>query len=1644
MRKGVIIAKSLLWAASFVFFVGILGARAGVLTPSAAPGATMRTLTEIFDALAGTYDATSQSASANGNVVQQLKYIATLGIQNIYTNSSSATITTASGKDVTFSLADTATDSDIIVDILGTGNTFEVRDTGTAVFTVADGGISTVTGSLGLAPNGAGAGATSPVRFYELAAGGSNYIAFKAPDAIAANVTWILPDADGASGQSLSTNGSGTLSWTTPSGAGDITAVGSMITSAVFADTTADDDWLGLGAAAGRIEFDDQATDEVNILNASVGIGTSTPGSTLDVTGTVNISSTLTVGGTTTFDGVQIIDNTGVEAFLVRQNADAGDVFTVNTTAPSVTLGTSVSLTTTGGGSLTGTWTDLGSVTTVDINGGTIDGVTIGGSSAGAGTFTTLQSTPSKTVASATGAVYDGFTIPAATMTASGSTAITTATGFNLMNVSIPNIATAANVTNSSTVYIAGAPTISGGGAITNAYALWVDAGESRFDGNLEFGTGVAITAGDYMIGRDADGTNQLHFNVPTGASMEWSINDVSRMVMNSSGQLELRQFSTDAVANQLTVRKARGTEGSQTIVANNDNLGLVEFQGYDGAGTHQPAARILARVNGTPGAGDMPGILSLQTTLDGAAAPTERMTIDNGGNFVFTQGAQASGSPTGLTFTGGAHTTLAASTEATDINFNLARTVQFATGALASQRAMLIQAPTYAFAGASTLASASTLVLTGAPQAGTNATITATYGLVVNSNTYASSEAYQANIGMPGISNGIGAVANRFGLSITGSNTSLGNQTAALSSLIGLFIDPGTYVSTTNTRTVTQATGLVVGPPSAGANVAMTTVASGAFGDNATHVSAAGFNYSDIITGGNTLTLTGTTNVTSTPGVSSVNVGQITVTDSSAVTVNNSASVYIADAPIAAGSVTLTNAYSLWVDAGAARLDGTLALNDAATLTKDGIAATSTDGFVLQNTTDSTVGVPNQWSPRARQHAEVWDTDGSNDTFDFIQEVKGTSAATTLADFTLSMSKNGGAYNDLISVDEAGNLAILNQPAQIQFANGQYFQDNNNGGLNIYSPAALNFSLGASYPNTSPIWGVTGGTRTAGAADDKGFSFTNTLNDSSTAGGESYTAFFVNITETNKTGWPTVNLMDLQVGAVSKFLVNDAGGITSAGGQTSITPTFSVASAAGAVYNGLTIPATTMTLSGSTGVTTATGFNLINIAIPNIATTDANADVTNTATVYIAGAPTISGGGAITNSYSLWVDAGTVRFDGAVIMGGLASGTGGGTYDAICLNTADNALTVNTNGDDCVVSSRRFKENIANLDLGLSFINALTPRQFNYIGEGDSRVGFIAEEVAAIDSRLMFYENDGVTARGVRYQDMTAVLTKAVQEQQAQIQKLTLDLQGLLNGGGSSSSGGSAYTAGYWSLDDKGNLVADKAIGLKVSTSKGERTLMALLGAKAELMLSGSSELVGGERRIYFQEFDETFAELVSATTPFKVLLTPTSSTQGLYIAEKIKELVEGRERYVGFRVKEQGSGTSSGTFDWVVVAVREGFEGDAPVVPAVAAPIANPSPQPFPTGGEGDATEQSPVEPVAPVAPVEQAAPVVPVEPVAPIEPITPVEPAPVAPSAPVAPPIVPEVPVEPIAPVEPAAPIEEPVAPIEPPATAEPPAT
>lgn len=84
----------------------------------------------------------------------------------------------------------------------------------------------------------------------------------------------------------------------------------------------------------------------------------------------------------------------------------------------------------------------------------------------------------------------------------------------------------------------------------------------------------------------------------------------------------------------------------------------------------------------------------------------------------------------------GQAHTGLTASTESIDVNFDLDRTIQFATGALTNQRAFVVSPPTYSFVGASTITNAATAYIEGPPVAGTNATITNNYSLWVDAGT--------------------------------------------------------------------------------------------------------------------------------------------------------------------------------------------------------------------------------------------------------------------------------------------------------------------------------------------------------------------------------------------------------------------------------------------------------------------------------------------------------------------------------------------------------------------------------------------------------------------------------------------------------------------------------------------------------------------------------------------------------------------------------------------------------------------------------------------------------------------------------------------------------------------------------------------
>lgn len=135
-----------------------------------------------------------------------------------------------------------------------------------------------------------------------------------------------------------------------------------------------------------------------------------------------------------------------------------------------------------------------------------------------------------------------------------------------------------------------------------------------------------------------------------------------------------------------------------------------------------------LAATRGGTGltAGTSGGLVYFDSTT--SIASSSRITHNSSGDLTIAPAVRTTGSPNLLTITGPVHTTLTASTEASDVLLGLNRTVQFATGALADQRAVYVRRPTYGFVGASTITRGVTLAVEGAPVAGTNASITQNY----------------------------------------------------------------------------------------------------------------------------------------------------------------------------------------------------------------------------------------------------------------------------------------------------------------------------------------------------------------------------------------------------------------------------------------------------------------------------------------------------------------------------------------------------------------------------------------------------------------------------------------------------------------------------------------------------------------------------------------------------------------------------------------------------------------------------------------------------------------------------------------------------------------------------------------------------
>jgi len=121
------------------------------------------------------------------------------------------------------------------------------------------------------------------------------------------------------------------------------------------------------------------------------------------------------------------------------------------------------------------------------------------------------------------------------------------------------------------------------------------------------------------------------------------------------------------------------------------------------------------------------------------------------------------------------------------------------------------------------------------------------------------------------------------------------------------------------------------------------------------------------------------------------------------------------------------------------------------------------------------------------------------------------------------------------------------------------------------------------------------------------------------------------------------------------------------------------------------------------------------------------------------------------------------------------------GSTQSFYVNNASVVATLSTTGVWTNASDARYKENIVESGYGLSTVMALKPRAYNLIGQADKpQIGFIAQEVLDVLPEVVDSTYNSITEEDrytLSYGQLTAVLTKAIQEQQALIQDLTTRL---------------------------------------------------------------------------------------------------------------------------------------------------------------------------------------------------------------------------------------------------------------------------
>jgi hypothetical protein len=169
----------------------------------------------------------------------------------------------------------------------------------------------------------------------------------------------------------------------------------------------------------------------------------------------------------------------------------------------------------------------------------------------------------------------------------------------------------------------------------TNASGILTGSGASGFNAVVRSN---AVQDGLIVLGDDLTKNERV---VIHGTEADITVGGVlltSHLSVHDEGTIGHANFlahkhtNTGATGPTMMLARTRGTEGAETVVADNDILGRILALGYDGT-DFERAAQVLFEVDDpTPGSTSMGGAIVLSTTPAGSTALTERVRVASSG----------------------------------------------------------------------------------------------------------------------------------------------------------------------------------------------------------------------------------------------------------------------------------------------------------------------------------------------------------------------------------------------------------------------------------------------------------------------------------------------------------------------------------------------------------------------------------------------------------------------------------------------------------------------------------------------------------------------------------------------------------------------------------------------------------------------------------------------------------------------------------------------------------------------------------------------------------------------------------------------------------------------------------------------------